>query len=241
MPRDDRSVDTARQPRAKRQGSPQEPASKVERPARQRQRGAVVPDAPVEEATKAQASTPRVPRLLKRYRDEIVPTMMKEFGYTVPMQVPRLKKVVANVGLGEALVNPNAVENVTQMLATICGQHPVVTKARRSIAAFKLREGMSIGTMVTLRSHRMYDFVDRLVNSALPRIRDFSGVPRGSFDGRGNYSLGIREQVIFPEIEYSRIDKIRGLQVSFVTSARSNEEAFRLLELLGVPFAREEN
>ena len=189
----------------------------------------------------AQATVSRVPRLLQRYRDEVVPTLVKEFGYGSPMQVPRLKKIVLNVGMGEALTNANAAENVTKMLGTIGGQHPVITKARRSIAAFKLREGQSIGAMVTLRSRRMYDFLDRLVNSALPRIRDFTGVPRGSFDGGGNYSLGIREQVIFPEIEYNQIDKIRGLQVSFVTSARSKEEAFRLLELLGMPFAKVES
>jgi len=155
----------------------------------------------------------------------------------VPLQAPRLQKVVLNVGMGEAITNPNVVESVTQMLATISGQHPVVTKARRSIATFKLRAGMNVGAMVTLRSRRMYDFVDRLVNTTLPRIRDFNGVPRTSFDSRGSYSIGIREQVIFPEIEYGKIDRIRGLQVTFVTSARSNQEAFRLLELLGIPFA----
>ena len=155
----------------------------------------------------------------------------------MPLQAPRLQKVVLNVGMGEAITNPNVVESVTQMLATISGQHPVVTKARRSIATFKLRAGMNVGAMVTLRSRRMYDFVDRLVNTTLPRIRDFNGVPRTSFDSRGSYSIGIREQVIFPEIEYGKIDRIRGLQVTFVTSARSNQEAFRLLELLGIPFA----
>lgn len=176
--------------------------------------------------------------MLQRYRQEIVPAMMKELGYRVPLEVPILNKVVLNVGMGEALTNPNVEEAVSNMLTVISGQHPVVTLAKHSVAGFKIRAGMKIGAMVTLRAQRMYDFVDRLVNAALPRIRDFSGVPRGSFDGRGNYSLGIREQVIFPEIEYSRIDRIRSLQVTFVTSAKTDQEAFRLLELLGIPFAR---
>jgi large subunit ribosomal protein L5 len=163
---------------------------------------------------------------------------MTELGYAVPLQVPRLEKVVFNVGMGEALDNANAMDIVTQMLATISGQRPVVTKAKRSIAGFKLRAGMRIGTMVTLRAQRMYDFMDRLMNAALPRIRDFRGVPRGSFDGRGNYSLGIREQIIFPEIDYNRIDRVRGFQISFVTTARTDGEALRLLELLGMPFVR---
>ena len=188
---------------------------------------------------KAEAPASRVTRLLKRYREDVLPTMMKEFSYTVPLQVPRLRKVVLNVGLGEALVNANAIESVTQMLATISGQRPVVTKARKSIAGFKIRAGMQIGVMVTLRAHRMYDFVDRILNAVLPRIRDFRGVPRNSFDGQGNYSLGIREQVIFPEIDYSRIDRIRGLQVTFVTTANTDGEAYRLLELLGMPFERD--
>lgn len=242
MQRNDRPVNTARQSKPRGQSTPK-PASgsKGNAGPRRQQRDAATQVAPAEVEASAQATVSRVPRLLQRYRDEVVPTLVKEFGYGSPMQVPRLKKIVLNVGMGEALTNANAAENVTQMLGTIGGQHPVITKARRSIAAFKLREGQSIGAMVTLRSRRMYDFLDRLVNSALPRIRDFTGVPRGSFDGGGNYSLGIREQVIFPEIEYSRIDKIRGLQVSFVTSARSKEEAFRLLELLGMPFAKVES
>ena len=181
------------------------------------------------------------PRLLKRYRDEVVPTMVTEFGYRVPLQAPRLQKVVLNVGMGEALTNSNALDAVSRQFSAITGQRPVITKARKSIASFKIREGMRIGVMVTLRSHRMYDFVDRLLNAVLPRIRDFRGVPRGSFDGRGNYSMGIREQIIFPEIDYNQVDKIRGLQVTFVTSARTNEEAFRMLELMGMPFAREDD
>jgi large subunit ribosomal protein L5 len=170
----------------------------------------------------------------------VAPTLQQEFGYGNPMEIPRLDKVVLNVGLGEALQNANALEATTRQLATISGQKPVTTKAKKSIAGFKLREGNTIGAMVTLRSHRMYEFVDRLLNAALPRIRDFHGVPRSSFDGRGNYSLGIREQVIFPEIDYNQVDRIRGFQVTFTTTAKSSEEAFRLLELLGMPFARVE-
>ena len=181
-----------------------------------------------------------VPRLLQRYREQIASTLLKEFGYGNPMEVPRLKKVVLNVGLGEALVNANALEATTKQLASISGQRPVTTKARKSIAAFKLREGNTIGVMVTLRSHRMYEFVDRFLNAALPRIRDFRGVPRTSFDNSGGYSLGIREQVIFPEIDYNQIDRVRGLQITFVTSAKSSKETFRLLELMGMPFARED-
>ncbi|MBI4202877.1 MAG: 50S ribosomal protein L5 [Chloroflexi bacterium] len=181
---------------------------------------------------------PTVPRLLQRYREEIAPTMMREFNYHVPLQAPRLEKVVLNAGLGEALTNANVIDSVGQMLATVAGQKPVVTTAKKSIAAFKLREGMRVGTMVTLRSRRMYEFMDRLLNAALPRIRDFQGVSRTAFDGRGNYTLSIREQVIFPEIDYSKIDRIRGFQVTIVTNARSDREAFRLLELMGMPFAK---
>ncbi|MBI4199552.1 MAG: 50S ribosomal protein L5 [Chloroflexi bacterium] len=179
-----------------------------------------------------------MPRLLERYRTQVVPTLQGEFGYRNVMEVPRLKKVVLNVGLGEAVQEAKAVEAVTKMLATISGQKPVTTKARRSVAGFKIRLGMTIGVMVTLRSHRMYDFVDRLVNAALPRVRDFHGVPLEGFDGGGNYSLGVREQVVFPEIEYGQIDKVRGFQVTLVTSARTRQEAQRLLQLLGMPFSR---
>jgi len=189
--------------------------------------------------SKGTVPSPRIPRLLRQYREEVLPVMMKEFGYTVPLQVPRLEKVVINVGLGEALTNANAIESVTQMVATISGQQPIVTKARKSIAGFKIREGMRIGTMVTLRAQKMYEFVERLINAALPRIRDFRGVSRTSFDGRGNYSLGLREQVMFPEIDYNRIDRIRGLQVTFVTTAKSDAEGRRLLELFGMPFERD--
>jgi large subunit ribosomal protein L5 len=166
--------------------------------------------------------------------------MTKEFGYTSPMQVPRLTKIVLNIGMGEALENSRAIENASRDLALIAGQHPITTRARKSIASFKIREGMPIGLAVTLRGRRMYEFFDRLVSSALPRIRDFRGLSREAFDGRGNYSLGIREHVIFPEIDYNSIDRIRGLEVAIVTTARTDREGLRLLEMLGVPLARPE-
>ncbi|MCS7275460.1 MAG: 50S ribosomal protein L5 [Dehalococcoidia bacterium] len=179
-----------------------------------------------------------MPRLKQRYREEVVPALMREFGYRNVMQVPRIEKVCLNIGLGEAVQNPKAVEAASNDLALISGQRPVVTRARKSIANFKVRKGMPIGLMVTLRGDRMWEFLDRLMNAALPRIRDFQGVPPDSFDGRGNYSLGIREQVIFPEIDYDKIDRVRGLQVNIITTARTDEEGKRLLELLGMPFAR---
>ena len=180
-----------------------------------------------------------LPRLLHRYREEVRPQLMREFGYRNVMEAPAVKKVVVNIGLAEALQNARALEAASGHLATITGQRPVTTRARKSIANFKLRKGMTIGAMVTLRSARMYDFLDRLVNMALPRIRDFRGTSRNSFDGQGNYSLGLREQAIFPEIDYNEIDRIRGLQVSIVTSAGTDGEALRLLELLGMPFVRD--
>jgi len=177
-------------------------------------------------------------RLKEMYRTEVVPTLMREFSYKSVMQVPRLEKIVINIGLGEATQNPRALEAAEKDLATITGQHPVITRAKRSISSFKVRKGMPIGMMVTLRGNRMYDFFDKLVNATLPRIRDFQGIPRNSFDGRGNYSLGLREQIMFPEIEYDKVDKIRGLEVSIITTARTNDEGRRLLELLGMPFQR---
>ncbi len=179
-----------------------------------------------------------LPRLLLRLRDEIAPALMQEFSYSSNMQVPGLSKVVVNIGLGEALQNARAMEAATRDVTAITGQRPVTTRAKKSIAGFKIREGMPIGLSVTLRGRRMYEFVDRLISSALPRIRDFQGVPRESFDGRGNYSLGIREQVIFPEIDYNSIDRIRGLQVVICTTARTDQEGLRLLERMGMPFAR---
>jgi large subunit ribosomal protein L5 len=174
----------------------------------------------------------------QRYRDEIVPALMREFSYANIMQVPRISKVVVNIGLGEALQNARALDTASEDLATITGQKAVITKAKHSIANFKVREGNPIGAVVTLRGIRMYEFLDRLLNAALPRIRDFQGVPADAFDGRGNYSLGLREQVIFPEIDYSKIDRIRGLQVTMVTTARSDEEGKRLLQLFGMPFSK---
>ncbi|MBI1886157.1 MAG: 50S ribosomal protein L5 [Chloroflexi bacterium] len=178
------------------------------------------------------------PRLKERYREEVVPALMKEFGYKNVMQVPRLEKVTVNVGVGEAVADAKALDAVSADVSTIVGQKPVITRAKKSISNFKLRAGMPIGVTVTVRGDRMYEFMDRMVNAALPRIRDFQGVSPYSFDGRGNYSMGIREQVIFPEVEYDKIDKIRGLQVNIMTTAKSDEEGKRLLEMLGVPFAK---
>lgn len=178
------------------------------------------------------------PRMRVQYQNEIVPAMLKEFGYKNVMQVPRLTKVAVNIGLGEALQNNKALEAATEDLRIITGQKPVITKARNSIAIFKLREGMSIGAKVTLRSYRMWDFMDRLISIVLPRQRDFQGVSPDSFDGRGNYSIGLREQLVFPEIDYDKIDKVRGLEVTIVTTAQTDEEARRLLALMGMPFKR---
>ena len=186
-----------------------------------------------------EAEGPPPPRLRDVYRNEIVPAMMQEFGFNNPMRVPRIGKIVLNIGMGEALTNSRAMEGATRDLTTISGQKPIITKARRSIAGFKIREGNSIGTAVTLRGARMYHFLDRLVNMALPRIRDFRGVPRRGFDGRGNFTIGIREQIIFPEIDYNEIDKFRGLQVTITTTAGNDAEAIRLLELYGFPFVRQ--
>lgn len=177
-------------------------------------------------------------RLKEKYHQEVVPPLMSDFGYSKIMQVPRLVKVVISIGLGEAIQNPKALEAAEKDLTDISGQHPVITRAKRSIASFKLRTGMPIGMMVTLRGRRMYDFLDRLFNAVLPRIRDFQGVPRESFDGRGNYSLGLRDQLVFPDIDYDKVDKARGLEITIVTTASSDDEGRRLLELLGMPFAR---
>ena len=182
---------------------------------------------------------PPPPRLRAMYREEIVPALMREFGYANPMRAPRIQKIVLNIGVGEALTNSRAMEGATQDLTTISGQKPIINRARKSIAGFKLREGNAIGTSVTLRGARMYHFLDRLINMALPRIRDFRGIQRMGFDGRGNFSIGIREQIIFPEIDYNQIDRIRGLQVTIATSAPNDAEAIRLLELYGMPFVRQ--
>lgn len=176
--------------------------------------------------------------LREMYRSEIVPAMMERFSYENVMQVPRVQKVVVNVGMGEALQNPKALDAAVGDLTAITGQKPVVTRARKSIAAFKLRAGSPIGAKVTLRSERMYSFLDRLMNIALPRRRDFTGVPRDAFDGRGNYTLGLREQLLFLEVDYDSIDKVRGFEITIVTSAKTDEEARYLLELMGMPFAK---
>jgi len=177
-------------------------------------------------------------RIEQLYREQVVPALTREFGYKNPMQVPKLEKIVLNIGLGEARENARALDTAPADLATITGQKAVITRAKKSIANFRLREGMPIGAMVTLRGQRMYEFFDRLVNAALPRIRDFRGCSTKAFDGRGNYSLGVREQLIFPEIDYDKVDRIRGMQINICTTAPTDEEGKRLLELLGMPFAR---
>ena len=174
--------------------------------------------------------------LKEQYVKEVVPAMMKKFNYTSVMQVPKLEKIVINIGLGETKDNPKALDNAMNDLSIITGQRPIVTKAKKSIAAFKLREGAKIGCKVTLRSGKMYDFAYKLINVALPRVRDFRGVSANSFDGRGNYSMGIKEQLIFPEIEYDKVDQLRGMDIIFVTTAKTDEEAKELLALLGMPF-----
>jgi large subunit ribosomal protein L5 len=251
-----KAEEASQEPESEAKEASPKPEGKAKQPAKPRARGqsasrssgsrgggrARAAAAVVEE--EAPASSPEVnglprPRLLDLYRSEVVPAMMQEMQYANVMQVPRLRKVVLNIGLGEALTNGRAIESATRDLTTISGQKPVVARARKSIAGFKLREGSPIGVTVTLRGHRMYHFVDRLLNMALPRIRDFRGVSATSFDGRGNYSLGIREQIIFPEIDYNQIERIRGFQVTITTSAKTDGEAARLLSLMGMPFVRE--
>ncbi len=175
--------------------------------------------------------------LREQYEKEIIPAMMKKFNYKSVMQVPKLEKIVINIGLGDIKDNPKSLENAVNDLTIITGQKPIITKAKKAIAAFKIREGVNMGCKVTLRSGKMYDFAYKLFNVALPRVRDFRGVSSNSFDGRGNYSMGIKEQLIFPEIEYDKIDKIRGMDIIFVTTAKSDEEAKELLALLGMPFS----
>ena len=234
----DAKASPTRRPQARRASAAtaEQSAGDAPRPGRASRRGAVVEqEAPSEAAPRIQ----RVPRLLEQYRSRIKETLREEFGYANVIQIPRLEKVVLNIGLGETKTNPKAMESATRDLALISAQKPIITRARRSIAGFKLREGDPIGTAVTLRGNRMYEFMDRLLNAALPRIRDFRGVSRRAFDGRGNYSLGIREQVIFPEIDYGQIDRIRSLQVAIITTASTDQEAMRLLDLLGMPFTRD--
>ncbi|MBR7142742.1 MAG: 50S ribosomal protein L5 [Clostridia bacterium] len=178
-------------------------------------------------------------RLKDFYRSEVAPALMKKFQYKSVMQIPKLEKIVINVGAGDVKDNTKALENIAGELAQITGQRPIITKATKSVANFKLRQGMSIGVKVTLRGDTMYEFMDRLFNVALPRVRDFKGISANSFDGRGNYSFGLREQLIFPEIEYDKIEKIRGMDITFVTSAKTDEEAAELLKLMGAPFAKQ--
>jgi large subunit ribosomal protein L5 len=178
-------------------------------------------------------------QLKEKYQKEVVPALREKYGYKNVMQVPHVVKVVLNIGLGEAISNAKALEAAEKDLTAIAGQHPIITKSKRSIAAFRLRTGMPIGMKVTLRGPRMYDFLDKLLNAVVFRIREFQGVPRSSFDGRGSYTLAFREQTVFPEIEYDKIDKIRGLEVSIVTTAKTDEEGRSLLELMGMPFSRE--
>jgi large subunit ribosomal protein L5 len=180
-----------------------------------------------------------VPRLKERYQKEIVPALMKEFNYPNVMAVPRLRKIVVNMGLGEAIQNAKLLDSATQELGQITGQRPVITRARKSIANFKLRKNMPIGAMVTLRGDRMYEFIDRLMNVALPRVRDFRGLSTRAFDGRGNYTLGLRDQLVFPEVDYAKVEKIKGMNISIVTDAQSDAEALALLRHFGMPFRAE--
>jgi large subunit ribosomal protein L5 len=177
--------------------------------------------------------------LREKYQNEVVPVLMKELGFTNPNELPRISKIVVNIGLGEALDNPKSLDAAVNDLRTITGQQPVVTKASKSIAAFKLREGREIGAKVTIRGNRMWAFLDRLLNIALPRVRDFRGISPDAFDGRGNYTLGLREQLIFPEIEFDKVDKVRGLEITIVTTAGNDDQARLLLGLLGMPFRKE--
>lgn len=178
-------------------------------------------------------------RLKEMYQKDVIPALMKKFSYKSVMQVPKLEKIVINIGVGDSKENPKALENAINDLSIITGQKPIITKAKKSIAGFKIREGMNLGCKVTLRSEKMYEFMDRLVNVALPRVRDFRGLNVNSFDGRGNYSMGLKEQLIFPEIEYEKVDKLRGMDIIFVTTAKTDEEARELLDLMGMPFKKE--
>jgi large subunit ribosomal protein L5 len=236
------SDDEKKQPTPRRSGGASKPASK---PAASK--GATAAGrAPASRARAAKpsngespAGTYRKPEyhgLRQRYRDEVVPAMQREYSYANPMQIPRVSKVVVNIGLGEAIANAKALDAAVGDLTTITGQKPIVTRAKRSIAQFRLRTGMPIGAKVTLRGQRMYDFLERTMALALPRIRDFRGIPTRSFDGRGNFSLGLREQLVYPEIDYDKIDRLRGLEISIVTTAKTDEEGRKLLELLGMPF-----
>jgi large subunit ribosomal protein L5 len=217
------------------------------KPTRRRSTAPAKPAAVATETSEAEAvahargakngsSHPEYHGLRQRYHDDVVPALRREFGYANSMQIPRLEKIVVNIGLGEAIANAKALDAAVGDLTTITGQKPIVTRAKRSIAQFRLRTGMPIGAKVTLRGQRMYDFLERTLALALPRIRDFRGIPTRSFDGRGNFSLGLREQLVYPEIDYDKIDRLRGLEISIVTTAKTDEEGRKLLELLGMPF-----
>jgi large subunit ribosomal protein L5 len=209
-------------------------APRATRGAKAEQAAAPKQAAAAEQAAPSQPAGPSGLRL--RYRQEAMPALQREFGYANPMQIPRLEKVVVNIGLGEAIQNAKALDAAVGDLTQITGQKPIVTRAKRSIAQFRLRTGMPIGAKVTLRGQRMYDFLERTMRLALPRIRDFRGITPRSFDGRGNFSLGLREQLVFPEIDYDKIDRLRGMEISIITTARTDEEGRKLLELLGMPF-----
>ena len=201
-----------------------------------RRQAAAAPAATGSTSTMQAQAAAAVSGLRRRYHDEVAPALRREFGYANPMQTPRLEKVVVNIGLGEAIQNAKALDAAVGDLTRITGQKPIVTKAKRSIAQFRLRTGMPIGAKVTLRGQRMYDFLERTMRLALPRIRDFRGISRNSFDGRGNFSLGLREQLVYPEIDYDKIDRLRGMEISIVTTAKTDEEGLKLLQLLGMPF-----
>ena len=211
-------------------------AGKGGQPARPKGGKAAPAAEPAAPAKRASVSGTTPPRMRERFRSSVVPALMKERGYHNPFQVPRLEKVVINMGVGEGKENPKVLDFATADLQAIAGQRPIITRAKKSIANFKLRENVPIGCKVTLRGPRMYEFLDRLVNVALPRVRDFKGVPPKGFDGRGNYNMGLKEQVIFPEIVYDKVDKVRGMDITIVTTARTDEEAKALLTHLGVPF-----
>ena len=221
---------------------PKEPkeGSKQEGKAPKKQQGAKA-EAPPAEAQKAAkpASKRSDARLRRHYKERVIPALVKEFGYKNIMAVPKIEKVAVNIGLGEATQNAKLMDGAVNELGQIAGQKPVITKAKKSIAAFKLREGMSIGTMVTLRGDRMYEFLDRLMNVALPRVRDFRGVSTKSFDGRGNYTLGIKDQLIFPEIDYNKVEKVKGMNISITTTARTDAEGLALLRHMGMPFRQQ--
>lgn len=214
-------------------GKPKADKPQGGKPAGTRKKG---PSVQVEVGESTPDSQAPKPRMIDKYRDQVVPALMKEFSYKNPMQVPRLRQIVLNVGMGEAIQNMKVLESAASELGTITGQRPVITRAKKAIAGFKLRQGMPIGAKVTLRNRRMYEFLDRLVSLALPRIRDFRGVSPKAFDGRGNYTLGLKEQLIFPEIPYDNVAAIHGMDITFVTTAETNEEGKALLRLLGMPF-----